>query len=948
MRQLTTLLLSLILSTCYCRAQYVVKGDVTDTLNNMKLGYASAVLIRTSDSVIESFNRSDDKGHVELKASKEGKYLLRVTFPTFADYVDVVTIKKQNTDLGIIPMVSKERLLKEFVLTKQYAAIKIKGDTTEYVADSFKTKDNATVEDLLKKLPGIQVDKNGQITAQGETVAKILVDGEEFFSDDPKVVTKGLQANAIDKVQVFDKKSDQAEFTGIDDGQKIKTINLELKEDKKKGYFGKIDAGGGTDGYFQNQGMINAFKAKRQLSAFGIMSNTDKVGLGWQDNDKYSSGNGSTEITDDGQVMTTYTSNSETDFAGWDGKYNGQGLPKTWTGGVHYADKWNEDKDHLTGNYRYAMQDVELNGSTIVQGPADSLHNYVQNQTKNQFSKGDRHAIDAMYEWKIDTNTTLKITANAGSKHTETYSQYATNTSVLNNNTDTLPVFGTRNDRTITSNADGQFINADLLLRKKFAKKGRTLSIDVKENYKNNISSGYLHSLTDTTVSLHSDTVSTPGGITNQKKDVSSHTLAFSAKATYTEPLSKMVFMEVNYGVTVNNSTSRNYSYDVDNGNNVTRLNDTFSSDYKFNVLSNRGGLNFKFNTPNKKINFSLGSDVAYTNYVQTDLLTRSHDTTKNYFNLFPSASFTYKISKQTNLNVYYQGSTQQPSIAQIQPLRQNTDPLNVTIGNPDLKQEFIHNVRVQFNDYKVLTSRYLWLSASFTAVQDAFGTNQYIRDGTTTTQYINVKGNKGANLYAGGGFKVKNTNLFIGAQVNAQMTHNHNMLDSVANTNDNNSYGVGPYFNYEKENKYEFSLHPSYTYNDNRTTISAYATNYSVFNTEFSGSYQLPKKFEIGSSVDVMIREKTPVFTSNNNVVKWNAYLGKKFLKKSQLEARVSVFDILNQNIGYSRNASSGVITQNTYNTIRRYGMLNLIWNFTHTPAGTPPPSGGGMMIMH
>ena len=254
---------------------FMVRGSVTDTMNATPLSLASVVLIRTSDSVIAARARTRPDGRFETKVNTQGKYFLRVTFPGFADYIDVVNVKKANTDLGDLPMISKSHLLQEFVLTQQISAIKIKGDTTEYMADSFKVKEGATVEDLLKKLPGIQVDKNGQIVAQGESVQKVLVDGEEFFSDDPKVVTRGLQADAVKKVQVYDKKSDQADFTGIDDGQKTKTINLELKEEKKKGYFGKVDAGGGSDGYFQNQGMINAFKAKRQLSAFGIMSNTD-------------------------------------------------------------------------------------------------------------------------------------------------------------------------------------------------------------------------------------------------------------------------------------------------------------------------------------------------------------------------------------------------------------------------------------------------------------------------------------------------------------------------------------------------------------------------------------------------------------------------------------------------------------------------------------------------
>ena len=934
MKHISILFTAFLCSLTICHAQYTIKGSVTDTLNSSQLQLASVVLIRATDSVIETYTRTAADGTFTLHIKKEGKYLLRVTFPSFVDYLDAVDVKKKNVDVGLIPMVSKEHLLKEYVLTKQFAAIKIKGDTTEYMADSFKVKENATVEDLLKRLPGIQVDKNGQITAQGETVQKILVDGEEFFSDDPKVVTQGLQASALSKVQVFDKKSDQAEFTGIDDGQKTKTINLELKDDKKKGYFGKLDAGGGTDGYFQNQGMLNAFKAKRQLSVFGIVSNTDKVGLGWQDNDKFGSGNGVTQISDDGGFMTVFSSNSDEDFAGWDGSYNGQGLPKTWTGGVHYADKWNEDKDHITANYRYAMQNVEIDGNTTTQYLLGGDTSSINQQHKSQFSKGERHAVDAMYEWKIDTNTSIKLTADAGFKNTDTRSIYNTTTSFQ---IDTTNIRLDSNNRNITSSANATFINADLLIRKKFAKKGRTLSVDIKENNKETQSSGYLNSIKVNPFEEDS--------VINQRKDNSTYTLAFNAKATYTEPLSKKAFIEANYGVTVNNSTSKNLSYDNSANGKYDSLDQTYSSNYRYNILSNEAGLNFKFVF--KKFNFNFGSDVANTSYHQTDLL---YDTSYkySYLNIYPKATFNYNIGKQTNIKLVYQGSTQQPTITQIQPLRQNTDPLNITVGNPDLKQEFINRLTLRFNNYKVLTDQYTYASVSFSNVSNAISTSQ-ITDSTgkNTTKYVNVDGTYNGYAYIGGGYKLKKIDMNVGLQLNASVNHVINYVNGVQNTSDNNSIGGGPYLRYFKSDKYDFNLNPSISYDANNATISTFSTNYWVFNTDFSGSMQLPKKFEIGTTVNVMIRQKTEVFNTNNDVVIWNAWVGWKFAKKDQFEIRATVNDILNQNIGYSRTAQGSIITQNTYNTIRRYCMLSLIWNFSHTPAGAPPPAGGGMMIM-
>ena len=913
----------LLLCCTQSQAQYTIKGVVTDTLNFVQLQHASVVVVRTSDSVIETFGRSGSDGKIVLNVGKEGKYILRVTFPGLADYVDVLTINKPVTDAGIIPMVSKERLLQEFVLTRQIAAIKIKGDTTEYVADSFKTKANATVEDLLKKLPGIQVNKDGKITAQGETVAKILVDGEEFFSDDPKVVTKGLQATAVDKVQVFDKKSDQAEFTGVDDGQKTKTINLELKDNMKKGYFGKIDAGGGTDDYYQEQGMLNAFKGKRQISVFGISSNTDKAGLGWNENNKFGGGGDNTVITDEGYSYTT-TSSSD-DLAGWDGKYNGQGLPMTNTGGAHFADKWDEDKNHFTSNYRYGLQGVDINSNTITQYVLPNDGGSLQREIKTQNSIGYRHGFDAMFERKIDSNTTLKISADAGLKHTEIASTF--NDSTTTNAAD----FVNNNKRAISTKSDAQYLNADLLFRHKFAKKGRTISFDVKENYNQSTSNGRLNSvLTYLDTPYNKDTTT----FTHQIKDYAAEKLAFSAKAIYTEPLSKTCFLDGSYGVSVNNSTAKNFSYDSANGVTQGTPDLYYSSNFKYNIFTNRGGVNFKYD--NKKILFSFGSDISDTRYLQTDLI---YDSTykRDYLNLFPTANFRYKFAKQTSLNFFYQGSTQQPTIDQVQPLHQNTDPLNVVVGNPGLKQSFTNNFNLNFNDYKMLTGRYTYMSVSFKTINDAISTTQTILPTGNTTQYVNVNGNYSGDLYFNRGAKIKKTNLYVGLNLGSDLSHVHNFVNGAANVSDNNSYTAGAYLNYEKENKYSFDFNPQFTYNNNQATISQYANSYYLFNCDASATVQITKKLEFNSTVSVMIRERTAVFNTNNNTVRWNAYIGQKLLKNNQLELRLSVFDILNQNIGYSRTAQSGVITENTYNTIRRYGMLNVIWNFNHNPGGTP-----------
>ena len=264
-----------------------IKGSVSDTANQKKLQYAVVTLLDKADSTLVTFARTDKNGNFTLSNLPPGKFSIMISYPSFADYVDDVQLQPGTaTDLGSISLTNKSLLLKEIVI-RQNNAMRMKGDTLEFTADSFHVRANASAEDLLKAMPGIQVNKNGEIVAQGQKVEKVLVDGEEFFSDDPTVATRNIRADAVDKVQVFDKKSDQAAFTGIDDGEKTKTINLKLKEDKKKGYFGKITAGGGLKDKFNNEAMINSFKGKRKIAAYGTMANTGQTGLGWEDSRSY-------------------------------------------------------------------------------------------------------------------------------------------------------------------------------------------------------------------------------------------------------------------------------------------------------------------------------------------------------------------------------------------------------------------------------------------------------------------------------------------------------------------------------------------------------------------------------------------------------------------------------------------------------------------------------------
>lgn len=916
MRQLSLLLIILTMVCSSVSAQdYVVKGMVQDTVNGNPLHNASITLIRAEDSIMENFTRTNAEGQFSLTVAKEGKYILMSVFPSFVDFVDEVSVSRSGTtDVGLVPMTSRTNLMKEFVFTDQFAAIKVKGDTIEYVADSFKVRDNATVEELLKKLPGLQVDKNGNIKAHGKDVQKLLVDGEEFFTDDPAVVSKSLQAKAVDKVQVFDKKSEQAEFTGIDDGEVTRTVNLELKENMKRGYFGRAKAagGGGDDRtYFENQAMINAFQGKRKFAAFGIMANTGKIGLGWRDSEQF--GGINSNITYNSNGGMTITSGND-DFESWNGDYNGRGYPKAWTGGLHYSNKWNEDKHHLGGNYRYAKQNIESIDNTLTQFILPDSQ-YFRNQSENEFKTGQRHKVDGLYEWKPDTSAEIKMTVSGNYTNTQSRSDYTSET--IAGNGDTINT----SNRVTTNEAFTKYAVGALRWKQKFHKDRRTLMTTVSGTYNQSDGTGFLNA-----VNRFDQFVDT---VDQQKENINEAT-TLNGTVTYTEPITKTMAVIGTYSVNVNNSTAKRSTFNkgTPTGDTYDVFDSTFSNSYAYNIVTHSGGASLNFDY--EKMDFSFGTNVANTTFNQEDLLA---DTAFSYnvVNLFPSASYRYKISKQSSIRFNYNGSTRQPSIQQIQPIQDNTDPLNISIGNADLTQEFRHSFRVSANDYKVLSGRWIWTSVSFNIVDNAITRAQTVDgSGRQTTQYINLDGNYNAWGYFSIGKRLTSLGIDLGGNISTSLSRQNTLVNNSVNTSNYNSYTAGIDISYDtKDEKFDISWEPEFTYNDNKSSISDQVTSYWIINQRFDVAYELPWKLRIGSDFNWTVRQQTEVFDQNNNVFLWNAHISKKFLENDQLELQLTAYDILNQNLGFNRYATDNRVTENSYNTIRRYVMLSLEWNF-------------------
>ncbi|RRN78037.1 carboxypeptidase regulatory-like domain-containing protein, partial [Pseudoxanthomonas sp. SGD-10] len=392
---------------------YIVKGVVTDTTSKVYLQNAVVTILNAKDSILVNFIRADHNGLFNCPISKPGMFILRVSYPGYVNYVEhfTLTTERKSINFGQLNLRLKSKLLKEIIVKGEIAAIKIKGDTTEFNAGSYLIKPNSKVEDLLKQLPGLQIDQNGNISANGESVKKVLVDGEEFFGDDPTLVTRNIRGDMVDKIQLYDKKSDQASFTGIDDGKTEKTINVKLKEDKKNGRFGKLKGGTGNDEYHELQAMANFFKHDQKFAFYAISGNNGKIGLSWQDNAKF----GPPNLTEQGGMVL---SDGVDGFDSTNGIYSGQGIPTAYSTGAHYNSKWKEGKESLNVNYKGGYYEIEGKKDRLTQS---TLPNGLISNNSNQLfsSSAIRQKLDATYEVKPNPSLAFKFSINGTLQHSK-------------------------------------------------------------------------------------------------------------------------------------------------------------------------------------------------------------------------------------------------------------------------------------------------------------------------------------------------------------------------------------------------------------------------------------------------------------------------------------------------------------------------------------------------
>lgn len=911
MHKLTFLLFLFVFSfSCYSQ-EGTLKGKVVDTLEKKSLANAVISLSNKTDSTLTAFVRSDKNGMFTIHAPA-GKYFMLISYPKLVNYFDEIELKPNAiTETGNISLTNKALLLKEIVI-KTGQAIKFKGDTTEYAADSFVVREGATVEDLLKKLPGFQVNSKGEITAQGKKVDKVLVDGEEFFGDDPTMATQNIGAKAVNKVQVFDTKSDQQKLTGITTGNEGKTVNIQLKDDQKNGAFGKVIAATNFNNLVDAKGLYNKFMNKKKVSVYATKSDINTGSLNWQDKQKLGMED-DMQYDELGGYYFSFSSGDE--FNDW----SLRGLPHAYTAGGLFSNKWNSDKQNVNTSYRYNRLNTVNESSTLTQNILPTSISY-RNKFTNSSTLNQQHAVNLKWEWKIDSLASIKFTSadiyKTSTSFNHTASEFLNQAQQYINKSDQA-----RNNNTKRTQTDNQVTYKQL-----FKKLNRQLLVNFRYGITNDDNGG--NAITNT--QFFSNGVPSTSSLVDQMKTFTGESITWGAKLTYNEPLSAKWNLVLDYSYNNNNSNSYRNTFNKGNNGKYDVLDSLYSNNFNLTASSNSGTATVRYIY--KKLRMGVGSGLSS---VQLNLLDLDNKTGSVYkFTKFtPQAQFSYSLKQQSNISLNYRGTTRQPSIDQLQPIRDNNDPLNVFTGNPNLKVGFNHNVSAYYNDYKVLSGSSKFIAVGYSAINNAI-VNFTTLDTTTGKQTytpVNVSGNQNwnVNIYIDKGQGPKK--LRFGINLSANGGRNSNFINALQNINNYTSANFGASIGYDDPDKKSFSIRPYIGHTASKMSLQPTVNNnYFSYGGNINGFIALPWKLRLSSDCNFDLREKIAAFGRNTNIIVWNANIEKPIFKDAKLV--IIANDILDQNKGYSRVINNSFITDDRYSRISRYFLLKFEWSFTKT----------------
>ena len=900
-----------------------VTGSVVEQGSDTPIEQATVRLLNVKDSAMVRGVVSARNGSFTLKNVKKGSYLLHITFIGYDPLYQPLQItgKKNPVNVGKLELSDGAIELGEAVVIGKAPEVTVRNDTVEYNADSYKVTEGSVLEDLLKKMPGVEVDSEGKITVNGKEVKKVMVDGKEFFSDDPKVASKNLPAKMIDKLQVLDKKSDMAQMTGFDDGEEETVINLTVKPGMKQGWFGNAYGGYGSKDRYEGNAMVNRFVNNDQITFMGGANNTNNMGFS--------------------DLASTMFSGMGGGGGRRGGFGAGSGITSSGNAGLNFSKEFKPDKLTLGGNTRYSHSDNDARSKSDRQNilPGDSS-SYDNSEAMSR-TKSDNFGVDFRLEWKPDTMTQLIFRPSFSLSHSmnDNFSDATT----LDNERDTVNT----NKSSNYSESNGYNLNASIDFSRKLNNKGRVFSATLSGGNSDSYSDGMNRS----DIVYFNQTDALKNSIIDQRSRYDNKGFNYRAYVSWVEPIGHNNFIQATYSISQRKQEALKNVYNQDADGIYNVLDSAYSQSYRNNFISQRASLSFK--SQRAKFNYTIGLnlDPSYSsseNFVGDTTLSKI---TRKVVNLSPMAQFNYMFDKRTNLRIMYNGRTSQPSMTQLQPVADISDPTNITIGNPDLNPRYTNNVFIRFQQFTPEKQRAFMIMANGSyIINDIVSYTSYNQDtGVKTTTYKNVNGNYSGNVRMMLNTPLKNKKFSINSMTMASFANSNGYINEEKNTNRNLILSERGGIDF-RSSYLDLGVNGNIRYNATSNSLQK-ENNQNTFNYGAGGytTIYLPLDFKIESDVNWSTNSGYGDGFKQNEVL-WNASASKSFLKNNQGTLRFKIYDILQQRSNISRSVTASYIQDSEYNTLGSYFMVHFIYRFSIFKGGasasdvkTPGRSGRG-----
>ena len=879
-----------------------IKGIVFDSSGVKTLNNVSVLSVRIKDSLLLGATRTKFDGAFEFANFPIDTFSLIIEHPEYEAKTYYIIGHKGNLEINI-PRIQLNSVTKNFAEVVVFAnknPIFYRGDTLVYVADSFKVGENAVVEDLLKKLPGIKVNEDGTLTSQGKDISQVLVDGDEFFGSDPTIATRNLGAKSISSVQVYEKKNENSK---VGEDEKIQVLDLKLKDGAKKGYFGKISGASdfaalNNNAFYESEMLFNKFNNKQKISIFLLSSNTPKSNFGFRDMNKFGLEN---ERNASGMSMFNQGNQANT-----------SGIPQTLKAGIYYSDKIGKT-GKIGFNYSYSESTLIANSNSSSQYfLADTsyfLRDSIQNTTKNQ-----GHRLNLSYSVNLDSLTFIEVKPNLSFDFANSDDNNITG------------FFGETNSQSLetviknTNDSKGIASNSQALIRRKFMKKNRELELKYILGFSDNETAGNLLTTTNNILFDSIDTI-------DQKKNNDNSSISNYGILSYTEPLSDNWKLQFEYlfenGLNKQDKKTFNRG-DGSYSETVNALSNFFDNSRIQHRLTAIASFEKNFHTVIGGIGLR-NIAIENINYISSAIINQ------NFNNLLPRLSYQYKPSMSKRMGIYYTTSSSQPSINDLQPVVDNSNPNRTQEGNPDLQPNYVHNLNGNFNAWQALSGRYIWSGFNASVTNNAFANSTtYDNFGRTVSKTVNVDGNLFSNLYFGAGIPFLSRKLEIEPNANASYNRYTNFIADEKNITQNTSFSGGLDFSLQLDSL-EITVGNTYSYTNPVSSLSSVSNiPYSSQRYEFDLEWQLKRHFTIKIDANYTINsQRAEGFNKNIFIV--NAELSKAFFKTENLIIALAGNDLLNQNLNLSRQVNGNIVTDNYTSIISRYFLLKLTYKFNN-----------------